>query len=131
MANKFISLMEAIGKDFLIALADVDKYLPEAAALTSLIFPSTAATAAGVVTSVDLIQKAVVTIEQKAAAAGAANGTGAQKLADVLTLVTPTVTQLLTAEGLHVDTAYITNVVNAVVAILNVQLSSVPAAKTA
>ena len=121
--KKFLTVMEAIGKDGLLALTEIERFLPGAAALATLIFPADAAAIAGVVSSTDLIEKAVAAIEQKFAGAGAPTGTGAQKLADVLNLVTPTVTQLLTQEGLHVDTAYMTNIVNAVVAILNVQLT--------
>jgi len=127
MASKFISVMETVGKDALKVWADVVKYLPSAVSIASLIFPPAAAPLAGVVNSVDLIQQAVVTVEQKFAASGAATGTGAQKLAQVLTMVTPTVTQLLTAEKVTVDPTFLTNIVNAVVAILNVQAASAAA----
>ena len=93
MTSKFVSVMEQIGKDALKALSVVETYLPGAAALAALIFPAQSAAITGVVNSVDLVQKAVVTVEQKMAAAGQASGTGAQKLADVVTVVTPTVTQ--------------------------------------
>ena len=130
MTNTFVSIMEQIGKDALKALAEIVKYLPAAAGLAAEIFPAESAAITGVVNSVDLIQNAVVTVEQKMAAANVATGTGAQKLADVLTIVTPTVTQLLTAEGINADTAYIQNLVNAVVAILNVR-SATPQASAA
>jgi hypothetical protein len=130
MTNKFVSIMEQIGKDALKALAEVVKYLPAAASLAAEIFPAESAAISGVVNSVDLIQNAVVTIEQKMAAAGASSGTGAQKAADVLTLVAPTVTQLLTAEGIKVDASYLQGLVDAVVAILNVR-SATPSASTA
>lgn len=125
MTSKFVSIMEQIGKDALKALAEIVKYLPAAAGLAAEIFPAESAAIAGVVNSVDLIQNAVVTVEQKMAAGNVSNGTGTQKLADVLTIVTPTVTQLLTAEGIKADTAYIQNLVNAVVAILNVRDSTI------
>lgn len=121
MTSKFVSLMDQIGHDIKIAWEDVVKYLPAASALAALIFPAQAASIAGVVNSVDLIQQAVATVEQKFAAMGAATGTGAQKLAQVISIVSPTVTQLLTAEGLNYNAAQITNIVNAVVAVLNVQ----------
>ena len=130
MTNKFISIMEQIGKDALKALSEVVKYLPAAASLAAEIFPAQTAVISGVVNSVDLIQNAVVTVEQKMAAGGAATGTGTQKAADVLTIVTPVVTQLLTAEGITVDSAYIQGLVNAVVAILNVR-SATPSASAA
>ena len=126
MANKFVTVMEQIGKDCLKVLDEVIKYLPGAAALAAIIFPAQTAVISGVVNSVELIQNAVATIEAKYQAGGV-TGNGPQKLADVLTMVGPTVTQLLTAEGLHVDTTTITNITNAVVAILKVQVTTNPA----
>jgi uncharacterized protein YybS (DUF2232 family) len=125
--TKFLSIMEAIGKDALKGLSEVEKYLPSAAALAAIIFPGQTATISAVVTSTDLVQKAVVAVEQKMAAAGKTTGTGSQKLSDVLTIVTPTVTQLFAQAGLTVDQTYLTKVVNAVVAVLNVQASTVAA----
>ena len=127
LESKIASVMEKIGKDFAIGLAEVEKYLPEVATLASLIFPQDAAPIAATVNTVGLIQNAVAVIEQKYAATGAATGTGAQKLADVLTIVTPTVTQLLATEGLNINQTQITGIVNAVVAILNAQVSIAPA----
>ena len=121
MTSTFVSLMDKIGHDIKVVWEDVVKYLPAASALASLLFPAQVATITGVVNSIDLIQKAVATVEQKFAAAGNPTGTGPQKLAQVLSLVSPSVTQLLTSEGLHYNSAQITNIVNAVVAILNVQ----------
>lgn len=120
---EFISVMDRVGHDIKVAFEDVVKYLPAASTLAELIFPAQAAAIAGVVNSVDLIQKAVVTVEQKFAAAGNATGTGAQKLAQVLSIVGPTVTQLLSDEGLKYNQAQITSIVNAVVAVLNVKQS--------
>jgi hypothetical protein len=124
VTSKFISIMEAIGRDAKKIFTEVTKYLPEAATLAKLLFPAQTATVAGVVNAVGLVQQAVALIEQKYAALGTAAGTGAQKLAEALTIVTPTVTQLLTAEGLPVNSEYIQNVINAVVAILNVQVAT-------
>jgi hypothetical protein len=122
MTNKFISIMEAIGRDAKLVFTEVEKYLPEAATLAKLLFPAQSAAVAGVVNAVGLIQQAVALIEQKYAALGTAAGSGAQKLAEALSVVTPTVIQLLTAEGVPVNATYIQNIVNAVVAILNVQM---------
>jgi len=129
--NKFLSVMEVIGKDCLKALGEVEKYLPTAAALAAILFPGQTGTIAAVVTGTDLIQKAVVSVEQKMAAAGKTQGSGAQKLADVLSLTVPTVTQLFAQAGLKVDQTYLTKVVNAVVAVLNVQASAVAVEPTA
>lgn len=124
MANEFVTIMEKIGADVKIVWDDVVKYLPTAASLAAIIFPPSAAADAAVVSSVDLIQQAVATVEQKFAAQGAPTGTGSQKLAQVLTIVTPSVTQLLAQLKITASTTYITNIVNAVVAILNVQTAA-------
>jgi hypothetical protein len=131
MTSKFVTIMEAIGRDIKAAWADVVKYLPMASTIASLIFPAQAATISGVVNSIDLIQQAVATVEQKFAAAGIASGTGAQKLAQVISLVSPTVTELLTQEGLNYNETQITGIVNAVVAILNVQTTTAAPAPAA
>lgn len=120
MTSEFVSIMDKIGHDIKVAWENVVKYLPVATALAALIFPGNAE-AAGVLNTVALIQQAVVVVEQKFAAAGIASGTGEQKLAQVLSIVTPAVTQLLAAEKIDVDQPEITNIVNAVVAVLNAQ----------
>jgi hypothetical protein len=127
MASKFVSVMETIGNDVKAVWSDVVKYLPAAAKLAELIFPAETAVIGSAINSVDLIQQAVVTVEQKFAAAGNPTGTGTQKLAQVLSIVSPTVTQLLSSEKVPVDSAYVTDIVNAVVAILNVQASAATA----
>jgi hypothetical protein len=119
--SKFISIMDKIGEDIKVVWADVVKYLPEAAGLATLLFPAEAAGITGVVNSVSLIQQAITTVEQKFAATGNPTGTGPQKLAQVISMVGPTVTSLLTAEGLNYNSAQVTNIINAVVAVLNVQ----------
>ena len=121
MTNKFVSVMETIGKDVLKDWADVVKYLPAVSGLAALLFPGDAAATAGVVNSLSLIQQAVAAVEQKFTAAGAPTGTGTQKLAQVVSMVGPTVTQLLGQEGLSVNQTQITGIINAVVAVLNAQ----------
>lgn len=120
MSNEFVSIMTKIGQDIKKAWSDVVPYLPSVEALATLIFPGSG-TVAGVVNSVGLIQQAVATVEQKFAAQGEPTGTGPQKLAQVLAIVSPTVTALLAAEKINVNQTQITNIVNAVVAVLNVQ----------
>lgn len=124
MTNKFISIMEAIGRDALKGLDYIKSYLPKVAELIEEIFPKETRVVDGIVNAVGLIQDAVVTIEQKYKAANI-SGNGVDKAADVLSLVTPTVTQLLTAEGITVDAGYIQNLSDAVVAILKVRESTV------
>jgi hypothetical protein len=125
--KKFVSVMELVGKDALKVLGVVKEYLPEAAALASVLFPQDVAAITGVVNSIELVQNAVVLVEQKMAAAGTPTGTGVQKLAEVTALVGPVVTQLLTAEKIPCDAAFLTKMINAVVAILNVKPVAVPA----
>ena len=69
----------------------------------------------------EVIQNAVLMVEQKYAAAGVAKGTGAQKLAEVMLLAGDAVTSLLQKAGINADSDYIKSVISAVVGILNVQ----------
>lgn len=119
--SKLTSIMDKIGHDVKVIWGDVEKYLPEVSALAAVIFPGEAGAIAGVVNSVGLIQQAVATVEAKFAATGDPTGTGPQKLAQVLAIVTPSVTQLLSSAKIEANTAQITSIVNAVVAVLNVQ----------
>ena len=130
MANEFVTILEKIGKDFELGLAEAVKYLPAASVLASCIFPAAVAPLATASTVANLLQTAVAEAEQKLAAAGVQTGTGPQKLATVLTIVTSAVTELLAQpaiaeplqkSGITVNSAYITNLVNAVVSFLNVQ----------
>jgi hypothetical protein len=68
-----------------------------------------------------LIQNAVLVVEQKYAASGIANGTGTQKLAEVVLLAGDAVTSLLSKAGINADSAYVQDLISAVVGILNVQ----------
>ncbi len=117
----FISVMDKIGEDIKVVFEDVMKYLPGASELAALIFPKAASTIASVVNVAGIVQTTVALIEQKYSAAQINTTSGAAKLADVLQIVTPIVTQELASAGLPNDNTYITNIVNAVVAILNVQ----------
>ncbi len=126
----FISFLEAIGKDFAKGLAFVVKYLVPVESLAALLFPPAAAALSEAQVTASLLQQTILTVEQNYAAAGVQNGTGSQKLAAVLALAGPAVTNLLsqptvaaelTKAGITVDTAYIQNLINAVVGFLNVQ----------
>ena len=127
--EKFVSVLDKIGQDFVKGLNEIEKYLPAAATLAALIFPAEAAAITGVVNTTQLIQSAVASVRQKLAAAGAATASGSQLAADVLSIVTPAATQLLAEAGVkNVDATYIQKIVNAVVAILNVQQAPATAA---
>lgn len=116
----FISILSAIGKAFEKGLVWAVKYAVPVEKLVALLFPAAAPAAVGVADATQLIQTAVLAVEQKYAASGAQTGSGSQKLAEVLTLTEGAVTSLLKQEGITADTSYVTNLVNAVVAILNV-----------
>jgi hypothetical protein len=117
----FIGVLEAIGKGFEKGLLWAVTYAVPAEKLVGLLFPAIAPATTAVADATSLIQSAVLLVEQKYAAAGVQNGTGAQKLAEVVLLAGPAVTQLLTQAGVTVSTAYLQSLVSAVVAILNVQ----------
>jgi hypothetical protein len=126
----FIGFLEAVGKDFANGLKWSLEYGVPVEKLVALLFPAAAPAMAAAMDATGLIQAAVVQVEQKFAAAGVQSGTGAQKLAEVLTLAETAVTNLLTSTGIEVSAGYVTNLVTAVVAILNVQPApSVAAAK--
>lgn len=124
--GKIVSALEWFGKEFAKGLSYAVKYAIPAASLVAAIFPGSSAAGAATVSALNLIQNAVIAVEQKYAASGVQTGTGAQKLSEVLTLTEQAVTSLLAQEGITADTSYVTKIVNAVVAILNVQ--SAPAA---
>ena len=95
----------------------------------AILFPSAAPVAGTLADATALVQSAVVLVEQKYAAAGSQHGTGPGKLAEVVLLAGPVVTQLLEKAGIHADAGYIESLISAVVAILNVQpMPSAPAA---
>jgi hypothetical protein len=122
----FVGVLEAIGKGFEKGLKWAVEYAVPVEKLAGLLFPTAAPVINEVVDATSLIQSAVLLVEQKYAAAGVQSGTGAQKLAEVLVLTTQSVTSLLAKAGISADSSYISNVVSAVVAILNVQ--NMPAA---
>ena len=117
----FISVLEKIGKEFAKGLTWAVSYAVPVEKLAALLFPSAAPALTAVISATTLIQNAVLMVEQKYAAAGVAQGTGPQKLAEVIQLAGDAVTSLLGSAGIKADTAYIQKLVSAVVSILNVQ----------
>ena len=117
----FMGLLETIGKGFEKGLTWAVEYAVPVEKLVALLFPAAAPVVTEVADATTLIQNAVLLVEQKYAAAGVQNGTGAQKLAEVLLLTQQAVTGLLTKAGITADSGYVSNLVSAVVAILNVQ----------
>jgi hypothetical protein len=124
----FMSILESIGKGFAKGLQWAITYAIPVEKLVALLFPATAPAVAGLADATSLIQSTVLLVEQKFAAAGTQSGTGTQKLAEVMQLIEPIVTKLLTSAGIATSSAYIQSLVSAVVAILNVH--TMPATPT-
>jgi hypothetical protein len=123
----FISVLEAIGKGFAKGLEWAVTYAVPVEKLVGLLFPAVAPATTAITNATELIQTAVLLVEQKYAAAGVQSGTGAQKLAEVTLLAEPVVISLLTAAGIDASTTYIQSLISAVVAILNAQPAQAPA----
>ncbi len=119
----FVSVLETIGKGFAKGLKWAAEYAVPVEKLVGLLFPAAAPAADGVADATSLIQSAVMLVEQKYAASGVQNGTGTQKLSEVMLLTEQAVTALLAKAGITADSAYIANIVSAVVGILNVQVA--------
>ena len=117
----FVGFLEAVGKDFLKGLSYAVKIAVPVEALAKLLFPQFAPAITAGVDVASLIQNAVLVVEQKFAAAGKQSGTGPQKLAEVLVLAEGAVMAILAQYGVHADAGYVASLVNAVVAVLNVQ----------
>ncbi|MGD0445045.1 MAG: hypothetical protein ABSA39_14015 [Edaphobacter sp.] len=117
----FTSVMETIGKGFAKGLKWAVEFAVPVEKLVGLLFPAAAPIANEVADATSLIQTAVLMVEQKYAASGVQNGTGAQKLGEVLLLTEQSVTALLAKAGITADSSYIQSIVSAVVGILNAQ----------
>jgi hypothetical protein len=121
-AEKALTVLEAVGKDFAKGLTVVVKYAPEGAALANAIFPASIAVTPEAVAAVNLLQNTILATEAKYAASGAATGTGAQKAAEVLAVSGPAAASLLTSAGAPASTTTrIGNIVTAIVGVMNVQ----------
>lgn len=120
----FTGVLEEIGKGFEKGLGWAVEYAVPVAHLVALLFPSVTAETTTIANATSLIQTAVLEVEQKFAAAGKQSGTGAQKLSEVLLMVQSVVQQLLQQAGTTAEPAYVTSLVNAVVAILNAQTAT-------
>jgi len=127
----FTSVLQAIGQGFAKGLKWAVEYAVPVEKLVALLFPAAAPAATMLADATTLIQNAVIVVEQKYTASGIQSGTGAQKLAEVILLAGPAVSSLLTQAGITPSTAYLQNLVSAVVAILNVQNISSGAVTTA
>lgn len=121
--KKFVSALETVAKDTVKTIAGTEKYLPEADALAEALFPQFAPLiAAGSKTFssiATLVSSTVVEIEQKSSALPTAL-TSAEKLGDVLQIVSSSVIAALASEKITADAGYVTTLVNSVVALLNI-----------
>lgn len=117
----FVGVLTAIGKDFAKGLTWAVQYAVPAEKLVGLLFPAALPVTGELADATMLIQSAVLIVEQKYAAAGVQDGTGASKLAEVLELAGQAVTALLLKAGVEGSPEYVSRLVNAVVAILNAQ----------
>jgi hypothetical protein len=124
----FKGVLEAVGKDFAKGLKWALQYALPVEKLVALLFPGAAPTIGVLENATTLIQNAVLLVEQKYAASGVQDGTGAAKLAEVMTLAGDAVTALLAKAGIAASSEYVQSLVSAVVAVLNVQPA--PAAAT-
>ena len=102
-----------------VVLSEIVKFVVPLAQVAAVADPAAAPALTAFTTSLQLVETAVVSAQQRWAAQGSAANT--QKLADVLETVEQPVILLFAQVGLSVDTAYVTNLVNGVVAILNAQ----------
>ena len=121
--KKLVSVLSIAGRDADKGLAEVSKYLPEAATLAELIFPADAvAIKAGTSVAINItavVQNTVIEVEAKSKLIPAGL-TGLQKSADVLTIVSQAVLANLKSLGYTADTNTVQSIINAVVAILNI-----------
>ncbi len=117
----FVGVLQSVGKDFSKGLKWAVTYAVPVERLVALLFPASAAMAGTLADATTLIQNAVLMVEQKYAASGVQNGTGTQKLAEVMLLAGDAVAELLTKAGVAATADYIAKLVSAVVAILNAQ----------
>lgn len=126
----FMGVLQAIGKDFAKGLKFAVQYAVPAEKLAGLLFPTAAPVANELADATMLIQTAVLLVEQKFAASGTQSGTGQAKLAEVLLLAGDAVTKLLVQAGIPATAEYVSKLVSAVVAILNVQMMPATAPAT-
>ena len=117
----FTGVLQAIGKDFAKGLKWAVLYAVPVEKLVGLLFPAAGPVVTELADATTLIQNAVLLVEQKYAASGVQQGTGAEKLAEVMLLAGDAVAQLLTRAGIVATADYIGKLVSVVVAILNVQ----------
>ena len=115
----FEGFLKKAGQVAGVVLSEIVKYVVPVVQVAAIADPAAAPALAAFTTSLELVQTAVVTAQQRWVQEGSA--ANSQKLADVLEIVEQPIVVLFAQAGIRVDTAYVTNLVNGVVAILNSQ----------
>ena len=115
----FEGFLRRAGQTAGIVLSDLVRYVVPIAQVAALVDPEISPAVTAFSTSVRLVQATVLSAQTRWANEGSAANT--QKLADVLTVVEQPIILLFAQAGLHVDTDYVVNLVNGVVALLNAQ----------
>lgn len=110
--NAFVSFLEKAGKDILAIFKGAEAIATDVAPIIDVAFPAIA----GIY---NMTVSAVGNAEALGEVAATQGSTNAQKLANVLSAITPTATQTLAGFGINVDKTHLTAYVNAVVASLN------------
>ena len=100
-------------------LSEIVRYAIPLASLAGIADPAVAPASSAFAASLRLVQATVIAAQQRWAGEGSA--ANAQKLADVLETVEQPIITMFAQVGVQVDTAYVTNLVNGVVALLNAQ----------
>ena len=115
----FQGFLKTAGHVANVVLSEIVKYVVPMAQVVAVADPAAAPALAAFTTALQLVQTAVISAQQRWAGEGSA--ANAQKLADVLATVEQPVILMFAQVGLSVDTAYVTNLITGVVAILNAQ----------
>ena len=115
----FEGFLKTAGQVAGVVLSEIVKFVVPMAQVVAVADAAAAPALAAFTTSLQLVQTAIVSAQQRWAGEGST--ANAQKLADVLETVQQPVILLFAQVGLSVDTAYVTNLINGVVAILNAQ----------
>ena len=131
MANKFVTFLEAVGKDFKIGLTKLDPWVKEGIALATSAETEVSALDPAIGVVFKTVVATVSSIEQKFAAMGQQTGSGVQKLAEATTILQPMIQQAFASAGKASDGVTVQTYINAVVNFLNSIPASVAAAVAA
>ena len=121
---EFEGFLKRAGRVVGVLLSEIVRYALPLASLAAVADPAAAPAAEAFAASLKLVQATVLAAQQRWATAG--SEANARKLADVLEIVEQPIVTLFAQAGVRVDTAYVTNLVNGVVALLNAQPAAGP-----